>query len=165
MEVNAGIKRSATMVVLRHEHEFLLLRRSKPPYEGHYLPVGGKIEPHERPIEAALRETQEETGLQLRKEQLRYGGVLAESSPGDYNWICFIYLAHISRVPPPACDEGTLEWISLEQITDIPTPPTDWQIYQYLVRGQSFALDAVYNADMQLLEMREEISGRVVFPR
>jgi len=164
MEVQYGIKRTAAMVALRHGRAFLLLKRGKPPNEGLYVPVGGKIEPHERPIETAAREAEEEASLRLQREQLTYGGVLSETSPGSYNWLCFIYLAEIERIPPPICDEGELKWVAFQDIPSIPTPATDWHIYQYLMRGQPFALDAVFDGEMELLEMREEISGKIVYP-
>lgn len=163
MEVNPGIKRTAAMAVLRHGDAFLLLKRGKEPNKGRYVPVGGKVDPHERPIDAAIRETFEETGIVLTKTQLHFGGVLVETSPTNYNWLCFIYLADIAYLPPPACDEGILEWVSFPDIPNVPTPPTDWQIYQYLMAGRPFTFDAVYNARLELLEMREEISGQVVF--
>lgn len=163
MEVHPGIKRTAAMVVLRHGEEFLLLKRNKEPNAGRYVPIGGKLEPHERPIDAAIRETYEEAGLLVGKAQLRYAGVLAESSPTNYNWLCFIYVVDISRIPPPPCDEGSLEWVPFRDIPGIPTPPTDWQIYQYLLQGQPFALDAVYDENLKMLEMREEIRGEVVW--
>lgn len=153
------------MVVLRHKEEFLLLKRSKMPNAGMYVPVGGKVEPYERPIDTAVRETAEETGIQLAHEQLVYGGVLTETSPTRYNWLCFIFMADINRIPPPPCDEGTLHWIPRSELLNVPTPPTDWQIYEYLLNRQPFALDAVYDAKLNLLEMREEISGKVVYPQ
>lgn len=165
MEVSPGIKRTAAMVVLRHEESFLLLRRKNKPYAGHYLPVGGKLGPHERPIDAARRETLEETGIRIEKGQLRFGGVLVESSPTDYNWQSFIYLAEIAWMPPPPCPEGELEWIAFQDIPSVPTPPTDWQVYQYLMQQRPFALDAVYDEKLVLLEMREEISGEVVWEK
>lgn len=160
MSFPPGLKRSAAMVVLRHREQFLLLRRARPPFVGHYLPVGGKLDPYEDPYTAALRETREETGLTL--DRLRYGGVLIETSPVDYNWQCNIYLADIPLIAPPPCDEGTLEWVAFERVPDVPTPPTDWQIYQYLMRGQSFALNAVYDENLTLLHMVEEIEGKVL---
>jgi 8-oxo-dGTP diphosphatase len=163
MEVQTGIKRTAAMVILRHGTSFLLLKRNKSPNIGRYVPVGGKIDPHERPFATALRETYEEAGVQLKPEQVRYAGVLSESSPTDYNWICFIYQAEVEPFPPPPCDEGTLEWVDLGNIPDLPTPPTDWQIYQYVLKSQPFALDAQYDEHLQLVEMREEISGQRVY--
>ena len=157
-----GLKRSAAMVVLKHGQRFLLLKRANPPNQGMYVPVGGKLEPFEDPYTAAKRETLEETGIQV--EHLRYAGVLIESSPTAYNWQCNIYLAEIPMQDPPPCDEGELSWFDYEQIPNIPTPPTDWLIYQFLMRGQVFAFNAILDEQLKLVEMYEEISGMQVWP-
>ena len=52
-------------VVLRGE-EFLLVRRANPPDQGLWGFPGGKIEPGEGVLQAALRELQEETGVHAR---------------------------------------------------------------------------------------------------
>jgi 8-oxo-dGTP diphosphatase len=41
----------------------LLIRRGKPPREGEWSLPGGRIEPGERAVDAALRELSEETGI------------------------------------------------------------------------------------------------------
>lgn len=46
--------------------EVLLIRRGRPPREGEWSLPGGKIEPGERAVEAALRELREETGVEAR---------------------------------------------------------------------------------------------------
>jgi len=161
MNFPKGLKRTAAMVVLRNGNRLLLLLRAKAPNQHKYVPVGGKLEPFETPIAAARRETLEETGIQV--DVLRYCGVLIETSPTEYNWQCNIYLADIENQPPPPCDEGILEWIAFEDIPNIPTPPTDLMIYQYILEGRPFALDAVYDADLNLLEMMENISGERLF--
>ena len=162
MSFPIGLKRSAAMVVLRNEREFLLLRRSNPPHVGKYLPVGGKLDPFEDPYVAAIRETREETGLHL--ENLRYAGVLIETSDVDYNWQCNGYVADIDRIAPPPCPEGQLEWIPFERVPSVPTPPTDWYIYQYLMRGQVFAFNAIYDKHLEMTRMVEEIEPVQVFP-
>ena len=160
MEFPKGLKRSAAMVVLRHEDHFLLLKRKKAPNAGKYVPVGGKLDPFEDPYTAALRETFEETGL--RVNALKYGGCLIETAPTSYNWQCSIYLGNIPFVAPPPCDEGILEWVRFEDIPGLPTPPTDWHIYQFLMQGRPFALNAIYNERLELLRMVEEIEGEVL---
>ncbi len=160
MEFPFGLKRSAAMVVLQNDNRFLLLRRNKQPNAGRYVPVGGKLAPFEDPHSAAIRETREETGLHV--EQLRYGGVLIESSPTAYNWQCNIYLARIPHIAPPPCDEGELEWIEFSDIPHLPTPPTDWHIYQYLMAGRPFAFNAIYDEQLELIQMVEEIEGKKI---
>lgn len=150
------------MIVLRHEEQFLLLKRAKEPNKDMYVPVGGKLNPFEDPYTAAIRETKEETGIEL--DHLQYAGVLIESSPTAYNWQCNIYLADIPFQEAPFCDEGELSWISYQQIPNLPTPPTDWIIYQYLMRDQVFAFNAILDEQLNLLRMYDEIKGEEVWP-
>ncbi len=162
MNFPKGLKRSAAMVVLRNDRHFLLLQRQRPPHVGKFVPVGGKLEPFEDPYAAAIRETREETGFELQR--LTYGGVLIETSPTDYNWQCNIYLADIPRVEPPPCPEGVLQWIAFEEVPQLPTPPTDWHIYQFLMQGRPFALNAKYDEHLNLQWMVEELSGERLLP-
>ncbi len=151
------MKKIATMVVLRNGQSFLLLKRKNEPNAGMFVPVGGKLEAHESPRQAALRETFEETGFQL--SDVKFCGVLAETSPVDYNWLCYIYLADIEKCEPPPCDEGELQWIDFQDILSVPTPPTDWQIYKFILENRAFVLDAIYDENLKMIEMTDEISG------
>lgn len=160
MSIPIGLKKTAAMVVLRHDQQFLLLKRKKPPHIGKYVPVGGKLDPFEDPYTAAKRETLEETGI--RVSNMKYAGVLIETSPIDYNWQCNIYVVDIPFQTPPYCDEGELEWLSFADLETVPTPPTDWHIYQYIKRGQPFAFNAIYDAELNLTYMEEEIERVVV---
>lgn len=44
--------------------EVLLIRRGRPPRQGQWSLPGGRIEPGERAVDAALRELREETGVE-----------------------------------------------------------------------------------------------------
>jgi len=156
--VALGLKKGGVLCLLRSGDALLLMRRAKALHHGQYVPVGGHIEPFESPRAAALREVREEAGVCL--EGAAYCGVLVETSPTKYNWVTFIYLAEVERFAPPACVEGTLEWIEIDRLSEVPIPPPDAHIYRLALAGQPFALDATYDADLNLLSMREEISGR-----
>ena len=160
MQIPTGLKRTASMIVLRNEQKFLLLKRARPPHQGKYLPVGGKLDPFEDPYSAAKRELKEETGLQI--DVLSFCGVLTESSPTKYNWQSHIYVADIDFITPPFCNEGELEWIEFKNIPQVPTPETDWHVYDYIMRQQHFVFNAVYDDDLNLLFMKDEIENKFV---
>ncbi len=149
------------MCILQNESQFLLLKRGNEPNKGKYVPVGGKLEPFESPAKAVRRETKEETGLSPK--HFTFCGTLIESSPTTYNWMCYIYKAEIDYVFPPFCDEGSLEWIHYDDLLNIPTPATDWCIYQYAVENRPFAFSAEFNEKLEMTEMIEEIQGIKVF--
>ena len=160
MQLPFGYKTNASMVILRNGTSYLLLKRNKEPFIGHYVPVGGKVEPHETPKQAAIRETFEETGFVI--ENPKFCGVLVETSPAKYNWTVFIYIADIEKLPPPPCPEGTLEWIEHDDILKIPTPETDWHVYKYVVENKSFMFNAEYDAHINLVKMTEEIEDMTI---
>jgi 8-oxo-dGTP diphosphatase len=56
----------AVGVVCLRGGEVLLIRRGKPPRLGEWSLPGGRIEPGERAVDAALRELHEETGVTAR---------------------------------------------------------------------------------------------------
>lgn len=152
-----GIKRTATLCILRHQNNFLLLKRLKEPNKDNYTPVGGKLEPFENPLQAAIRETFEETGIKV--DTMKYCGILTETSPTKYNWVNYVYIADIEYIEPPICNEGTLNWISFDDLLEVPTPKTDWYIYKYILDNKPFAFNADYNEELNLILMQEEIEN------
>ena len=160
MEVTPGIKRNAVICILKSADRFLLLKRAKEPNKNLFTPVGGKLDPFENPDKTAVRETLEETGILVTS--YRYRGSLIETSPTQYNWHSLIYTVEIPFQPAPPCNEGTLEWIDIDQIPDIPTPKTDWYIYQYVISEKPFFFNAEFDDQLLLTEMREAIENKVL---
>jgi len=160
MYVTKGHKQPAVLVILKSGDKFLLLKRKKPPNEGKYTPVGGKLDPYDSPYKTAIRETFEETGIHISNPT--YCGIMVESSPTKYNWICFVYLSEIDYQSPPECNEGELEWIPLNQLSEIPTPETDRFIYEYVDISKNFMFNVEYDNDLNILEMTEEIEDKVL---
>lgn len=161
MEIPLGIKKVATMCLLKNGNQFLLLKRIKEPHQSQYTPVGGKIDPFENPTDAIKREVFEETGIKVDKAH--FCGVLVETSPVKFNWVSFIYYADIDFIDPPDCNEGKLEWVQFENILKIPTPTTDWFIYKYILEGTKFILNADYDSQLKLIKMTNDIKGELIY--
>lgn len=162
-EMRLGIKKAAVLCLLINEDKILLLKRNKEPHINKYIPVGGKIEPYESPKEAVIRETREETDEHINNFKLC--GVMVETSPVNFNWINFIYVSNVNYFTPKICNEGELSWESFSKILELPTPTTDWHIYKYVMENKLFMFNAVYdeNLDLQLLE--DEMSNIVLYSK
>ncbi|MBN1231472.1 MAG: NUDIX domain-containing protein [Anaerolineales bacterium] len=154
------MKKIAVICILQNQDHFLLILRGKEPHTGKYSPVGGKLESHESPRQAAVREVMEETGYQIFSPRLM--GLLTESSPTDYNWILYVFHAKVDFFTPPDCNEGELKWVKIEKLSDLEIPVTDLTIYSYILREQFFVLDAEYDQDQKMTGFVEEISGEKI---
>ena len=147
MENLIGIKKIASLCVIKNKNRFLLLKRNNKPNIGKYVPVGGKLKGYENPLKAAIRETFEETGL-------------TETSPIDYNWISYIYLVETNSIDIPKSNEGKLKWISFQEIKNIPTPKTDDIIYKYIINKKKFIISVDYDEKIEIISMKEEIEKK-----
>lgn len=126
----------------------LFLRRRKPPNEGLFNAPGGKIESHEDPYEACLRELHEETGLRVRELRLRAILTVVTRTTGA-QWLLFVFVADRPPGPadPIATDEGELRWIPIEEIARVPVPSDIPLIAPHLFGPQGGILMGKIHAD------------------
>jgi 8-oxo-dGTP diphosphatase len=112
-----------TLCFIRDGDRMLLLRRRNPPNQGLYNAPGGKIESHEDPYDACLREVHEETGIRLPGARLRALLTVITQTTGA-QWLLFVFTA--DRPPgaagPIATDEGDLAWVTSAEISSLPVP-------------------------------------------
>lgn len=112
-----------TLCFIQDGDSVLLLRRRNPPNQGLYNAPGGKIEAHEDPYEACLREVHEETGLRLTGPALRAILTVITRTTGA-QWLLFVFVAR--RPPgladPVATDEGDVRWVPLAEVPSLPVP-------------------------------------------
>jgi 8-oxo-dGTP diphosphatase len=110
----------------------LLLHRAKMPNQGLYSPVGGKVEVKvgESPTAAAIREIQEETGLDIPPERLHLSGIVSETAyQCETHWLIFLYdVIGPVKIEPHEMDEGTLDWHTDAEMDQLPMPETDQKI-------------------------------------
>jgi 8-oxo-dGTP diphosphatase len=133
--------RIAVLCYLRDaQGRLLMLHRCKPPNQGMYSPIGGKLEPTtgESPHGCAIRETEEETGLVVKEGEMRLMGMVSETAyEGECHWLLFLYevirvVGH-DEIVAYEMDEGTLEWLDRDHIQSLDLPKTDREIIWPLV--------------------------------
>jgi ADP-ribose pyrophosphatase len=117
--------------------QHLLLLRAKPPNLGVWSPIGGKLETAtgESPFECAVRETREETGLEITTADLHLFAMIAEKAyEGQSHWLMFLFRCRRPIASLPAdIHEGRFGFFTREEISALPIPETDrnalWPIY------------------------------------
>lgn len=148
--------------------EHLLLLRAKPPNLGVWSPIGGKLETSigESPFECAVRETREETGLEITTADLHLFAMIAEKAyEGQSHWLMFLFRCRKpTAVLPPEILEGRFGFFSRAAIDQLPIPETDrvalWPTYdQY--RDRFVALRADCSPGQPVKVEVEEITPSV----
>lgn len=117
--------------------QHLLIERAKAPNAGLWSPPGGKVDTAagESPHECAVRETREETGLELAVADFHLFAMIAERAyEGGGHWLMFLFTCRRPvETLPPAIHEGRFGFFSREEIERLPLPETDriglWPVY------------------------------------
>lgn len=94
----------------------LLAKRSVEPHKGAYDIIGGFMEEHELPEEAAIREAKEETGLDIKITSLLgiYNDVYGEDGDRTLN---LHYIGEVVGGKMQAMDDvASLEWIDINNV-------------------------------------------------
>jgi ADP-ribose pyrophosphatase YjhB (NUDIX family) len=105
--------------IIYADGQMLLQRRGLDPYAGQWAPAGGFVEAGESLEGAAVREIQEEVGVEVAQEQLIPHGIL--SLPA-LNEVVIVYLAVLNAmVPPRAAPPEVLEarWFSEFEMAEL----------------------------------------------
>ena len=113
---------NSTLCYIVKDGKVLMLHRVKKKNDinrDKWIGIGGKFEPEEAPEECILREAKEETGLTLSSWRCR--GVvtfLQEGGEGEY---MYLFTADDFTGELIECDEGDLQWVSMDFLDALPT--------------------------------------------
>jgi len=128
--------------------------------------VGGKIEDNETHLEAAIRETYEETGIKLSSDRLLYLADLKwyfEESEEDG---AYCYLANIDEkeknhllITPLKTREGILDWKKIDWVLDKENRgivPDIFNLLSSMLSGTFRVITAYYNKEDKLSKIETE---------
>jgi 8-oxo-dGTP diphosphatase len=103
-----------TLLFLKDKNQVLLIRKKRGHGAGKINGPGGKIDPGETPLAAALRETWEETGIQVRDAALmaefRFLDLVAPQ------WYGYVFLAGEWRGTPRETAEADPFWCPISEL-------------------------------------------------
>ena len=109
----------------------------------------GHLEPDESLLEAALRETREETGWNVRITHL-VGAYQWKAPETERHYLRFAFAAEaLDEIPGARLDEGIVRalWLApaeLQALSERHRSPLVWRCVQDHARGQRYALSAVH---------------------
>ena len=127
---SAAIARAAVAVVLRAGEgglEMLFIRRAEhpqDPWSGHMAFPGGRAEPGDADLAAtAVRETLEETGIDLAREGEFLGPLdevqaMARMRPVDLAIAPFVYRLHGPGRATPSDEVRSVHWLPIDELLD-----------------------------------------------
>ena len=103
-----------TLCFIRQDDRLLLIRKKRGLGAGRINGPGGKVDPGETPLAAAIRETQEEIGVTPLEPQLR-GELWFHFSTG-ITLHCLIFLSEAYEGIPAESDEAIPHWFPVDAL-------------------------------------------------
>lgn len=144
-----------TLVFLTREHEVLLLKGAptKRLWANLYNGIGGHIECGEDALQAASREVHEETGLIV--QDLHLCGTVTIDTGQNPGILLFVFKGQGPSGELKSSSEGSLEWISLDQLDQVPLvedlPELLPRVLRYQPQNGLFYGRYFYNAQDELV--------------
>ena len=104
----------ATLCYIVKEGRVLLIHKKRGIGAGKINGPGGKVDPGETPLDAAVRETEEETGVTPVRPQLR--GELWFHFSAEFVLHCYVYLAEDFTGTPRETEEAVPQWFESDAL-------------------------------------------------
>ena len=128
-----------TLCYIEKEDSWLMMHRVKKEKDinkDKWIGIGGHFETGESPEDCLLRETLEETGLTLTS--YRFRGILTFLCDDITDYYICLYTADGFTGSLRDCNEGTLEWVPKDRLTDLNLWEGDLIFFQLLSENAPF---------------------------
>ncbi|NLB69863.1 MAG: 8-oxo-dGTP diphosphatase [Lentisphaerae bacterium] len=118
---------------------------------------GGRLEPGETPMEAAIRETNEEVGINIEKAE--FCGKLMFHFTDGYELLGHVFKSHEWSGVPVETDEALPEWFDITKIPYERMWEDDRYWFPLMLEGVVFTGKFIFNGDDMLWRSIEVGSG------
>ena len=112
-------------------------------HRGKWNGLGGKFEPGESPEECAVREIKEESGLIIKNIEMK-GFITFPMFDGKEDWYVFLFTADEYEGELIDSNEGNLDWIPNEKLTEINLWEGDKYFIPWLFKEKFFSAKFIY---------------------
>jgi ADP-ribose pyrophosphatase len=157
------VQKSVT-VFIHHKNEYLFLKRSlnKQMDPGKLNGVGGKLESGENYLEAAIRETQEETGYIVNEKDIKLAGVVVLEEGYTEDWVmCFFKINVRDKTIPKGSktEDGEFIWINKDKILKNKLNLVDDLNHSLMdiISGKLFFMNCKFNDDEKIVKYSKSI--------
>jgi 8-oxo-dGTP diphosphatase len=149
--------KQTTLVFLRHEGKILLALKKRGFGHGKWNGTGGKLEPGELPLQAAIRETEEEIGVTPKNLQ-PVGELLFFDLPHTKHY-CYFYVATEWEGEPHETEEMSPKWFKEAEIPYNEMWPDDKFWMPLLLAGKKFRGTVTVENDRLTQHSIEEVGA------
>jgi len=128
--VSEGLPRIGSAVIVRDgDNRILLGKRNKDPQRGSWILPGGKIRAFESIAEAAARELQEETGLEIEVDkQFQVYEII--DPPNEHRIVIYSWARVRGGCLRAGDDVSEVRFVSFEELGDLPLTPLVRRVLQ-----------------------------------
>lgn len=138
--------KTVTLLFLKQDNKILLAMKKRGHGEGKWNGVGGKLEPNETVLAAAIRECQEEIGITPIKPQLAGRLHFFELTEPDFHHHCHIFAAETWHGDPAETEEMSPRWFHINDIPYDEMWADDILWLPHLLEGRKFSGKITLNA-------------------
>lgn len=130
--------RIAAALLLREDGRTLLVRKRGTQA---FMQAGGKIEPHEQPLAALVRELEEELNLRIDPAQASYLGTFRAPAANEPGFVveAELFQLSIEAAVEPAAEIEEVVWISAADDAGLPLAPLTRDLILPFYRASLYA--------------------------
>ncbi|MFA6909227.1 MAG: NUDIX domain-containing protein [Patescibacteria group bacterium] len=143
---------TAVNIFIRCGDDFLMLHRNPNKWidASKLNSIGGRVEPGENFLDAAIRETEEETGIRISPDQMQFAGLVKLEGGYDEDWVMCFFSVEVKTKNIPhgtTTPDGILVWLHKDRVLDSDYEVIDDLNYCFkdIVAGNVFFLTAKVN--------------------